>query len=402
MLPRGSVPEPFPSLGERESGAGREDRPGRMAPGSPKRGRVTIRVPEAGSALIDGEGRQLNAHWSCATAERQAWVVLESRSGAFDSPSVRNPDYIPALRLLLQRLQDLDARLERVTREPTAGRDAGRVFDLHLDPPFRLPLRLVATSSDLRHALSRAQGGNQVRRIRLHVELARPMTPSGLEAVLARGGTGPWTKAYWHLRDVDAATAAEVAHDLGAEPDSLETCLLIRSYEGRGPAYFAKEGDLWTLTPWGKSHPPTPRPGGSKRWSDAERNRAVELHAMEAAIRFFSTRGDVVDRSANRPYDLEVKTADGLLFVEVKGTTGSGARVMLTAGEVRHARSHPSRCALFVVTHVKLAEDGFGHLHAVGGTSHVVEDWQPQDLDLHPTKFRYEVPAADNLGRSAP
>ena len=79
---------------------------------------------------------------------------------------------------------------------------------------------------------------------------------------------------------------------------------------------------------------------------------------------------------------------DEELRVEVKGSTGSGATVNLTAGEVESARAHHS--ALFVLHSIELERGD--DPKARGGTPHALDPWSPDDEDLMITEYRYSVP----------
>ena len=135
----------------------------------------------------------------------------------------------------------------------------------------------------------------------------------------------------------------------------------------------------------GKPPPPPPPPEPLT----AKERKAIEMHAMKVAAAHYRLRmWDVKDTSADHPYDLECRSGDRILRVEVKGTTGDGSTVNLTAGEVRNARLHPS--ALFVLHNIEL-ERGDKPL-ASGGIDHILEPWTPYDDDLRATQYRYGVP----------
>jgi hypothetical protein len=79
-----------------------------------------------------------------------------------------------------------------------------------------------------------------------------------------------------------------------------------------------------------------------------------------------------------------------LVFVEVKGTTGTDTTVIVTAGEVTHAKEHPKRCILVIVTGIAL-QHGRSPV-AAGGTVTVFGPWDPDRGSLLPISFRH-VPA---------
>jgi hypothetical protein len=91
-----------------------------------------------------------------------------------------------------------------------------------------------------------------------------------------------------------------------------------------------------------------PRARG-QRWSESPAvRRAIELHAMQAAVEYYTGQGwSVEDVSAFCPYDLHCERDDRVLRVEVKGTTSTGERVLLTRNEVAQATAgYPTRRCL--------------------------------------------------------
>lgn len=76
------------------------------------------------------------------------------------------------------------------------------------------------------------------------------------------------------------------------------------------------------------------------------------------------------------------------MSVEVKGTATEGRQVLLTRNEVRHARAHFPRIALYILSRVVIAEDR-GSLVATRGTPHVINPWDITDGVLTPVSFSY-------------
>lgn len=137
---------------------------------------------------------------------------------------------------------------------------------------------------------------------------------------------------------------------------------------------------------------PRPRrsPIGHGRLGVAERV-AVEDHAMRRAEAWCRQHGwpIVEDVSRQSSWDLEARKRKGgrVLFVEVKGTTGSKVDVEVTAAEVRHARMHPGDTVLIVITEIRLKRGA--HPTASGGRIHVVNPWDPTDSELTTTRYRW-------------
>jgi hypothetical protein len=124
---------------------------------------------------------------------------------------------------------------------------------------------------------------------------------------------------------------------------------------------------------------------------DPDARRAVEQRAMDAATAHYGGPGAVCDDHLTCSYDLAVGNGAAKRYIEVKGTTGSGDDVLLTAGEVNWARSHAS--VLFILHGIKLTKSG-GKWKATGGTPRVIDPWVPRDADLRALAYTYRVPPA--------
>jgi hypothetical protein len=132
------------------------------------------------------------------------------------------------------------------------------------------------------------------------------------------------------------------------------------------------------------------RTSGQGRRADATERRAIELRAMEVAVEFLRGVGwSVDDVSLYRPYDLHCRRGDEDLRVEVKGTTADGRVVLLTPGEVRHAREHHAAVALVVVSKIGLSTPGGGTPTATGGELELVHPWDVDAGELRPTGYEY-------------
>ena len=120
---------------------------------------------------------------------------------------------------------------------------------------------------------------------------------------------------------------------------------------------------------------------------------AVELHAMEVVETYLQAMGLAPkNTSANHPYDFECPGASHHRFVEVKGTTGDGAEVFLTANEVEHARAWQAVSALVVVYGIQVERNRDGTFLATGGTLLDICPWSPDSGTLRPLAYRYILP----------
>lgn len=137
-----------------------------------------------------------------------------------------------------------------------------------------------------------------------------------------------------------------------------------------------------------------PSTGGQGFGLTVEQRRAVELCAMAVARTIYERDGWIVDDKSNgNPFDLLATKAGQRRFIEVKGTTGDGATVILTHGEVAHACSHATESAIVVVGCITLSDAG-GAWRADGGRVVAHHDpWCPDRDRLMPTEYRYNVPA---------
>jgi len=130
---------------------------------------------------------------------------------------------------------------------------------------------------------------------------------------------------------------------------------------------------------------------GQGRGLSAEERRIVEQHAMERAREYLKEHGQkVTDRSANHPYDFEARKGSSKMFIEVKGTTGGGESVLVTAGEVRAQRqAHPNN-GLIVVHSIKLTKSEHGPA-AKGGVLIALMPWNISDAALDPVAYSYQI-----------
>lgn len=121
---------------------------------------------------------------------------------------------------------------------------------------------------------------------------------------------------------------------------------------------------------------------------------AVELHAMDLAKAYLKglMGTEMKNTSANQPYDFECPNAPHHRFVEVKGTTGDGTEVFLTANEVEHARAWHEVSALVVVHGIQVERDPEGRWVATGGSLRDISPWSPDSGTLRPLAYRYVLP----------
>ncbi|MGE8096353.1 protein NO VEIN domain-containing protein [Pseudomonas fluorescens] len=124
----------------------------------------------------------------------------------------------------------------------------------------------------------------------------------------------------------------------------------------------------------------------------SEERKCVELHAMGIARKLYEDAGwSVIDTSASQPYDLFAALNAEKRFIEVKGTTGEGASIILTSGEVIHAKANPQECALVVVSEIRLENGADGLYASDGKVSTHLDSWCPEEDSLEATQYRYRI-----------
>jgi hypothetical protein len=121
----------------------------------------------------------------------------------------------------------------------------------------------------------------------------------------------------------------------------------------------------------------------------AEERKAIERRAVELAKRYYRKRRWRVEEVRRRPYDLLCRRGDQELRVEVKGTTGDGREVLVTAGEVKHAESHRRMVSLAVVSGISFNKSTG---EASGGSLCVLDPWKTTEGALQPIAYRYRLP----------
>lgn len=126
---------------------------------------------------------------------------------------------------------------------------------------------------------------------------------------------------------------------------------------------------------------------------NAAERKAVEQRAMTAAIEHFKSNGyKCRNTSESRPYDLEITKNDENIVVEVKGTTSSGAHILMTANEVQVHKTRFPNNALCVVHGIKLKRERNGSMPtASGGILVVSKPWDIGRCQLKALAYQVEL-----------
>jgi Domain of unknown function (DUF3883) len=132
----------------------------------------------------------------------------------------------------------------------------------------------------------------------------------------------------------------------------------------------------------------------------AEARRATERHAVEVVRRHYQDQDWAVeDVSDHESYDLLCTKGGATCSVEVKGITGSGGRVIVTANEVRSALQNRAMSVLAVVHGITLASASDGSWSASGGKLRIFSPWRPDSSELEPIAYWHTlVPGPDSAG----
>ncbi|WP_280265760.1 MrcB family domain-containing protein [Nocardia wallacei] len=124
---------------------------------------------------------------------------------------------------------------------------------------------------------------------------------------------------------------------------------------------------------------------------------AIEDRAVEVATEYFESLGyEVQNTGDSKSFDLLATKEDETIYVEVKGTTSLGERVVLTYREVEHhLDAHPDN-ALVVVHSIRL-DRSVNPATASGGVRVVHRPWKIDESALQPVSYKYVVPPPPKL-----
>lgn len=118
--------------------------------------------------------------------------------------------------------------------------------------------------------------------------------------------------------------------------------------------------------------------------------KAIEIRAMDVVNDLYTRDGwTLLDTSNSRPYDFKGKKGKEIRFIEVKGTTGDGASVILTHGEVNHVSKNPKTSALVVVSKINLDRSNENPIASGGEISTHMDPWFIDNDQLTSTQFKY-------------
>ena len=183
------------------------------------------------------------------------------------------------------------------------------------------------------------------------------------------------------------------------ESDHLELLSNLSVAKARGGTVFTITATQWAqvlqLAERGGLHAAdlesAGRSGQGFGLSAAERT-AIEMHAQNMAEEYFrEAKYEVTPAYRTNCYDLHCTRGPETLHVEVKGTTGSGDSIFLTANEVDLAKRYPAAAVLFFVRNIRLYESASGPI-AEGGEAQILQPWDISAGTLKPLQFEYRLP----------
>jgi len=124
-------------------------------------------------------------------------------------------------------------------------------------------------------------------------------------------------------------------------------------------------------------------------YATGEAREIIERHAMERAEDYLKKKlkyDKVIDQHKGNPFDFRCESHGKEIFVEVKGTTGKGKKIILTRGEYEFGLQHRDGMALFILHSIRLRGK-----KANGGTIKYIPNWQVEEEDLKPIQYMLQL-----------
>ncbi|WP_280305044.1 hypothetical protein [Nocardia abscessus] len=145
---------------------------------------------------------------------------------------------------------------------------------------------------------------------------------------------------------------------------------------------------LWSAHVGHLISPMRPRASTQGRVSDAERRRLIENAAQNRLMAHYRRLGwQVRDTRYAGPYDAVATKGAATLYLEAKGTQSTGEVVLVTHGEVVHARTNHGRCVMGIWSGITL--DDTGRVDESSGSFEIIP-FTPDSGTLIPLEYRWE------------
>lgn len=127
---------------------------------------------------------------------------------------------------------------------------------------------------------------------------------------------------------------------------------------------------------------------GQGRILDPNRRKALEDAAQDRLEALYRSTGwDVEDVRFGGPFDAVARKEGQVRYLEAKGTQSNGSTVIVTSGEVNHAREHPGECVIGILSGLRFTDEG--EIDDQDATF-VVREWNPRDEDLQAIDYRWD------------
>lgn len=134
---------------------------------------------------------------------------------------------------------------------------------------------------------------------------------------------------------------------------------------------------------------------GQGRIHDPVRRKKIEDAAQDWLMQHYREHGfTVTDTRIGRPYDAVAEKGGAILYLEAKGTTSDGARVVVTRNEVAWARIHLGQCIMGIWSGIVF--DSTGEVDLTQGYRELYY-WHPEDGELEPIDYDWDVPIGKQL-----
>lgn len=133
--------------------------------------------------------------------------------------------------------------------------------------------------------------------------------------------------------------------------------------------------------------PPSESDGQSWQQDPAKRKQVEDYAQAWLEEEYRSAGWMVTDVRYKNPFDALAVKGRETRYLEAKGTQGVGDSILITSGELAHARTHPGQCVLGIVTGIAFTEDG--EIDESGTQLVVYDDWTPDAGSLRALQYKW-------------
>lgn len=121
---------------------------------------------------------------------------------------------------------------------------------------------------------------------------------------------------------------------------------------------------------------------------DSAKRRLVEDYAQAWLEDEYRSSGwTVTDVRHKSPFDALAVKGREVRYLEAKGTQGAGESVLITSGELAHARTHPGQCVLGIVSGITFTSDG--EIDESRTELTIYESWDPEAGTLRALQYQW-------------